>query len=77
MEKLNNWIDEYINDEKTKKLFGEWGEYIALNKGIKKGKKEGAIENNLKIAKKLKEMNYEVEEIIKITELSKEEIENL
>ena len=85
MESMNKWVEEYINDEKTKKLFGEWSEYIALNKGIKKGlkegmeqgKKEGALEKSLEIAKYLKNMNYNIEEIIKITKLTKEEIEEL
>ena len=56
MEALNEWVEEYINDERTKKLFGEWNRYIdmekmkrinigiGMEKGIAKGKKIGLAE---------------------------------
>ena len=34
---LDNWIDNYIMDENTKKYYGEWAEQIALRKGEKTG----------------------------------------
>ena len=64
---------DYINDEKTKKIFGMWGENIAHDKGYRKGKKEQAIE----IAKTLKEKGFNTSDIIEITKLSKEEIDRL
>ena len=29
MMELDKWAEEYVNDEKTKKIFGEWAERIA------------------------------------------------
>ena len=31
---LNNEIDEYVNDERTKELFGKWAEQIEKDKAI-------------------------------------------
>lgn len=75
--RLNNWIEEYINDEKTKEIYGKWGEYIALNKGIKKGAKEGAEEKAFEIARNMLEKGMSKEEVAEITELSIQEIEAL
>ena len=46
---------------------------LAKRNGLAKGKKE----EKLAVAKKLKEMNLSVEQIMQATELSREEIENL
>ena len=43
----------------------------------KEGKREGRKEDQLKIAKKMKDRNIPIEEIINLTELSKEEIQKL
>ena len=67
---FDNWLEEYVNDEKTKKIFGEWAEHIALNKGIEQGK----FQNNQKIVKNLLAMNTSIDDISKITGLSKNEI---
>ena len=45
--------------------------------GIEKGIEQGKKENNLSIAKKMLEEKIPLETIIKITNLSKEDIENL
>ncbi len=49
------------------------GEKIGIKKGIKKGEKE----NQIKTAKKMLDKNYPIEEIIDLTGLTQEEIENL
>lgn len=38
---LNEWVEEYVNDERTKRIFGEWAEKLALDKGIKQGFEKG------------------------------------
>ena len=43
----------------------------------KNGKKEGKKEEKIKIAKKLIKLNIPIEQILEITELTKEEIEKL
>ena len=48
-----------------------------LEKGHKQGIEQGKKENNLSIAKKMLEEKIPLETIIKITNLSKEDIENL
>ena len=45
--------------------------------GKEEGKKEGKEERSIEIAKKMKDKNKEIEEIIELTGLSKEEIEKL
>ena len=59
----------------------ETGERNGMRKGIKKGKKEGIKEgikkSKIAIAKKMKEEKVDIDFIIKITGLTKEEIEKL
>ena len=50
---------------------------LAKRNGLAKGKKVGKREEKLAVAKKLKEMNLSIEQIMQATELTKEEIENL
>ena len=45
-----------------------------INQGIKQGINQGEIKKSLEIAKKLLEKDMSIEDISKITELSKEEI---
>ena len=45
-----------------------------IEKGIEKGVHKGRIENSLEIAKKMKEENFDIEIITKITGLSKEDV---
>lgn len=57
------------------------GETEGLKKGqeegLKQGKKQGEKESKEKIAKKLLELNRSIEEIIEVTELTKEELEKI
>ena len=46
-------------------------------KGKNDGLAQGLEQKNREIAKKMKEKNYKIEDIIDLTNLSKEEIENL
>lgn len=55
------------------KLFREEG----IAEGIKQGEKKGVKKKQLEIAKKLLNKKMPIEEIIEITELTKEEIEKL
>ncbi len=65
---LHEWekekLDKMVETEKREN---------ALNEGIEQGTKQKAIE----IVKKLLERNMEVDDIIEITNLTKEEVENL
>ena len=45
--------------------------------GIIEGKAEGIIEGVAKVAKKLLDSNYSIDEVMDLTDLSKEEIEKL
>ena len=62
--------EKAIRDEKSLKE----GYY---EEGLAEGMKEGIAYNNKENAKKMKERGYTIEEIIEITNLSKEEIEKL
>lgn len=48
-----------------------------IEQGIKKGMEQGSKQRETEIAKEMKKQNYSIEEIQKITKLTKEEIENL
>lgn len=52
-------------------------EVVGREKGIKEGRKEGRKEAKIEVAKKLIKMNIELEKVIEITELTKEELEKL
>ena len=45
--------------------------------GFIRGKEEGIKESSLSIAKKMKDENYTIDQIIKVTELTREQIEEL
>ena len=57
----------------TKKEAKEWGNWIK-NSVYNDGKEEGIEENTINTIKNMLNNNYEVEEIMKITNKSKEEI---
>ena len=75
---FNEWIDNYVNDDLTRKAMAEWNEKIMTNKQIKiaheQGVEEGAKQEKIEIAKNLLKMNLAIEDIEKATDLSKEEI---
>ena len=60
--------------DQMENLFKKYGYY---KEGLAEGMKEGIAYNNKENAKKMKEEGIDIETIIKITNLTKEEIENL
>lgn len=60
----------FLKDQRTFEVCGE-------ERGKREGKREGKKEEKIKIAKKLLAINMPIEQIIQVTELTKEEIENL
>ena len=70
--------EKAIRDEKAN-LRGvrEEGLQEGLEQGIQQGMQKGAQEEKRKTAKKLKEMNLDIDSIIEATGLTKEEIEEL
>ena len=65
----DNWCEEYVNDEQTKKIFADWTDYVAENKGIRKEK--------ILIAQNLLKLNIAKKDIAKATGLSMKEIQSL
>ena len=66
--------EKYIRDQKA--IEGA-GYDKGLDEGIKKGIAQGKKDNTLELAKKMKEQGLDIEMIQKITNLTKEEINNL
>ena len=54
-----------------------YGKEEGMKKGLQEGLHEGKMSEKKDIAKKMLEIGMDVEQIMKITDLSKEEIENL
>ena len=65
----NKQCEEYVNDEQTKKIFADWADYVAENKGIRKEK--------ILIAQNLLKLNIAKKDIAKATGLSMKEIQSL
>ena len=76
-EKVERRIRELRSLEYAKEYEYNQGLESGIKKGIEEGIKEGAKEKQLEIAKKLLSKKVSIEEIVEITDLSKEEIENL
>ena len=78
---LHNWCRNYVNDEQTKKIFGEWANYIAEQKGIRKGyqqgMEEGILQDKFDIAKNMLTKKMNINDIHEITGLSLEELDKL
>ena len=53
------------------------GKEQGLAEGLAEGKSNGILENRLQIAKKMLDDNFDIETIIKLTGLTREDIENL
>ena len=74
-------MDDYIKGYYIKEEQDEWMRNVDIAEARKTGRKEGLEEeiNQTKIetAKKMKEENIPLDTIIKITDLTKEEIEKL
>ena len=79
MKRLNK-EDVFIYDitpEEEEKYIQNTEKNIARREGLKEGLAEGKKVEKESIAKKLLEANYPIDEIIKITDLSKEEVEKI
>ena len=82
MKKAKEKLNTMSEDERIRRL-AELREKAILDElevkayNYRKGKNDGIEQNNKKIAKKMKERNYKIEDIIDLTNLSKEEIEDL
>ena len=74
---LNKWIQEYVADDKMQEELNKWDLEIAEGKGYEQGLEQGIEQNKKEIAKKLIEMNLSIEDIVKATDLNKEEIIHL
>ncbi len=66
-----------IGEEKGIKIGEKKGIKIGEKKGIKIGEEKGRVDEKYQIAKNLKSMNIDLEQIIKATGLGQEEIEKL
>ena len=66
-----------ITPEEEEKYIQNTEKNIARREGLKEGLAEGQKVEKESIAKKLLEANYPIDEIIKITDLSKEEVEKI
>ena len=67
-------LEERLQELREKAIMDEKAIYT---KGLDNGKEEGIKENNIEVAKKMKEEKIDLEIICKITGLTKEEIEKL
>jgi predicted transposase YdaD len=63
--------------EESRKEGREEGEAIGMEKGRKEGREEGRKEEKIEIAKKLKGKGMDVEGIVEMTGLTRDEIEGL
>ena len=70
-------MDDYIKGYYIKEEQDEWMKKVDINDAMKKGFEKGEIIGISKTAKKMKEENIPLDTIIKITGLSKEELERL
>ena len=72
---------KHIMDQKAIRQYGyEQGIEQGMKQGIKQGMEQGmkqGMKQILKIAKKLLEMNIPIEKVMEITNLTKEEIEQI
>lgn len=74
---LNEWVEEYINDEKTNRLLREWDARIACDTAIAKGKEIGLKNAQKEIIQNMFKLNFSIEDICKVTNLSATEINHL
>lgn len=72
---LEEKMNEIWEDAREEGL--EQGREEGLEQGREEGIKEGIRENTLQVAKAMKEKGYDIQDIIEITNLLKEQIESL
>ena len=90
MQRLAEWEESAKHDEASVKAMArrkglqegreeglKKGMAKGLEKGLKKGLEKGHKDEKLEIAKKMKQKGMELATIIELTDLSKEEVENL
>ena len=79
MKRLNK-EDVFIYDitpEEEEKYIQNTEKNIARREGLAEGRAEGELNAKINIAKKLLKNNYTIDEIVKLTELSKDQVKNL
>ena len=74
---FSKWIDEYVNDEQTLRIYGEWNERIQREAAREEAKEEATNQRNYDIAKNLLNLNTDVNTISKATGLSINDIKNI
>ena len=82
---FNEWIDNYVNDDVTKKALAKWNKEIEENKnvkiareqGIEIGREQGIEQRNKEIAKSMLKRGYSINEIAEISGLTMEAINDL
>lgn len=82
IEEINKIVDIVLEDddvynELNRRIFEKYDEMAKLHYAEEKGKIAGKKKEKIEIAKKMLEKNMPIEEIIELTGLTKEEIENL
>lgn len=86
LEETNDVLKELSEDDKLRikaEIYERWaweeesGKRSTLEYGRKEGREEGERNKAIEIARKMKSKGMSIESIIEITELTKEEIENL
>ena len=82
MEKLESLNEspefhQYMSHEEDERKIYNTRMYEATKKGLESGLKQGIEQTKMETAKRLLEMNMVVEDIMKVTDLTKEQIENL
>lgn len=82
IQKAGKVLEEISQDERERYLAELREKYIMDQKAIEdggfyKGLEQGSIEKSKEIAKRMKEKGIDVETIVEITSLSKEEVEDL
>ena len=70
---FNDWLEDYLNDEETIKLYSKWNEVINLNTGYFFGEKDTKIAT----AKRLIARDMSIDDICDITKLNKDEVLSL
>ncbi len=70
---FSKWIDEYVNDEQTLRIYGEWNERIQREAAREEAKEEASYD----IAKKLLATGADTNYVHEITGLSINDIKNI
>ena len=75
--KLNSWIYEHIHDEKTIHDLEKVSQELMDEQLYLAGKSDGVQQRNIEIVKNMLHVSMSIEDISRITGLSKEEIEKI